>query len=49
MVIWLHTYKVEVALIISILPDAWGAIEGSGKDETPKDGAALNVSVLGIW
>lgn len=36
-------------MIISILPDAWGAGEGSGKEETPKDGTALNVSVLGIW
>ena len=30
---------------MSILPDA---CEGGGKDETPKDGTARDVSVLGI-
>ena len=33
---------------MSILPDAQGACEGGGKDETPKDGTARDVSVLGI-
>ena len=32
--------RVEVALIISKLPDAAGAQEGSGKEEAPKNRVA---------
>lgn len=35
-------------MIISTLPDVSGTEDDRGKDETPKDGTARDVSVLGI-
>lgn len=34
---------------MTTLSDVSGTEDGRGKDETPKGGTAVNVSVLGIW